>query len=222
LTHARPRGSVPEMVTDHEQVDRELREHFERGELERTATLFLERYGQEILGFLLSRLRNATTSADVFSQFAEDFWKGLPGFSWRSSLRAWAYALARNAAYRHRQAPAQRQVHQTFGEESPFAQQVALHRTNTQLYMKSEVKSRMRELRERLTEEEQTLLILRVDRKLSWKELAVALSETDADAAELARKATNFRQRFQQVKHRLRALAVAEGLLPDQNGPGSR
>ncbi len=203
------------MVTDHEDLERELREHWERGDLERTATLFLERYGQEILGFLASRLRNATTSADVFSQFAEDFWKGLPGFSWRSSLRAWAYALARNAAYRHSRAPAQRQLHQTFGEDSPFGQQVAQHRTNTQLYMKTEVKSRMRELRERLSEEDQTLLILRVDRKLSWKDLAVALSETDAEGAELARKATNLRQRFQHAKSRLRALAVADGLLSD-------
>jgi RNA polymerase sigma-70 factor (ECF subfamily) len=208
------------VASEQEDIEQELREHFDRGDFERTATLFLERYGQEILGFLSNRLRNATTSADVFSQFAEDFWKGLPSFSWRSSLRAWAYALARNAAYRHVHAPAHRRVHQTYGDDSPFGQQVARHRTNTQLYMKTEVKNRMRELRERLSEEDQTLLILRVDRKLSWNDLAVALSDTDAETAELARKATNLRQRFQQVKSRLRALAIEDGLLPDQNKSG--
>jgi RNA polymerase sigma-70 factor (ECF subfamily) len=76
------------MSSDHEQLEQELRDHFERGDLERTATLFLDRHGREILGFLLNRTRNPTTSADIFSQFAEDFWKGFPGFSWRSSLRA--------------------------------------------------------------------------------------------------------------------------------------
>jgi RNA polymerase sigma-70 factor (ECF subfamily) len=125
--------------------------------------------------------------------------------------------LARNAAYRHGQAAAQRKVHQTFGDDSPYGQQVMRHRTNTHLYLKTEVKSRMRELRERLGEEDQALLVLRVDRKLSWKDLAVALSEPDADARELERKATNLRQRFQQVKQRLRSLAVEDGLLPDES-----
>jgi RNA polymerase sigma-70 factor (ECF subfamily) len=199
-----------------ELFDEQLLALFEQREFERTATLFLQRYGQEILGFLCNRLRSSSAGADVFSEFAEDFWKGLPQFSWRSSLRSWAYALARNAAHRHQKAPAQRlAVHQTFGEESPFGQQVALHRSKTNLYMKTEVKSRMRELRERLSEEEQSLLILRVDRKLSWKELAFSLADEELSDAELSRKATNLRQQFQQVKSRLRALAVEEGLLQD-------
>ncbi len=203
------------MSEDHEKLDLELRRHFERGDYEHTATLFLERYGQEILGFLANRLKSATASADVFSEFAEDFWKGLPTFAGHSSLRAWAYALARNAAYRYSKAPGQRRVHETFGDDSPYGEQVARHRTNTQLYMKTEVKSRMRALREQLSERDQALLILRVDRKLSWKDLAVALSEPQADADELARQAANLRQRFQQVKARLRSLAIQEGLLAD-------
>jgi len=202
------------MSQEHEQLDAELRQHFERGDYERTATLFLERYGPEISSFLTGRMRSPTKSADVFSQFAEDFWKGLPGFSWRSSLRAWAYALARNAAYRYGKS-AGRAAHQTFSEDSPFAEQVARHRTNTQLYMQTEVKSRMRALREQLAEDEQTLLILRVDRGMSWQDLAVAFSDTELDAAELKRQATNLRQRFQKVKRQLRSLAVAEGLLAD-------
>jgi RNA polymerase sigma-70 factor (ECF subfamily) len=214
------------MSASHEEFDQTLRQAFEAGAVDQTATLFLERYGGEILGFLCNRLRNSTAGADVFSEFAEDFWKGLPNFRWQSSLRSWAYALARNAASRYQKAPAQRlAVHQSFGGDSPYGQQVALHRSKTNLYMQSEVKSRMRELRERLGEEEQNLLILRVDQKLSWKELAVALSDEgsgDLAEAELSRRATNLRQQFQKLKSRLRAMAVEEGLLEPESPSKSR
>lgn len=209
------------MSSDSEQVDSELRQHFDRGDFDRTATLFLERYGQEILGFLTDRMHSGPKGADVFSQFAEDFWRGLPDFGWRSSLRAWAYALARNAAYRYRQSPGQRLKHQTFSDDSPFGMEVARLHSSTRLHQKTEVKSRMRQLRERLSEDDQTLLMLRVDRGLSWKELAVVLcKKEDLDPSELAREATNLRQRFQQVKARLRSLAVKEGLLGDDSSSG--
>ena len=78
------------MAESPEQFDAELRQIFEQGDLSQTATLFLARYGGEITGFLTNRLRSSTKGGGVFSEFAEDFWKGLPSFTWRSSLRAWA------------------------------------------------------------------------------------------------------------------------------------
>lgn len=207
-------------MSDAEQFELELRKHFERGDFERIATLFLERYGHELLGFLCDRLHSSTKGADVFSTFAEDFWRGLPGFAWRSSLRAWAYALARNAAYRYTHGEGQNR-HRTFSDDSPFGLELARLRTNTQLHKQTEVKSRMRALRERLSEEEQTLLILRVDRGMSYKEIAVVLGGSqELDAAEVARQAANLRQRFQQVKARLRSLAVEDGLLEDERSGG--
>jgi RNA polymerase sigma-70 factor (ECF subfamily) len=80
----------------------------------------------------------------------------------------------------------------------------------------------MRELRESLSEEDQSLLMLRVDRKLSWKDLAVALSDgKEMNEAELAKKASNLRQSFQKVKNRLRSLAEEEGLLSDNSSSSS-
>ena len=196
------------------ELDDELRQHFERGDFDRTATLFLERYGREILGFLCDRMRSETRGADVFSMFAEDFWRGLPSFGWRSSLRAWAYALARNSAYRYTHAPEQRAHLRTFSDESPFGMEVMRLRTGTHVYEKTETKSRMRELREGLSEEDQTLLVLRVDRGLSYQEIAVVLCGTeDLEGDALRRQVANLRQRFQHVKSRLRSLAVQAGLL---------
>ena len=78
------------------QSERKLRETWERGDYQVAATLALEAYAPEIMGFLMERLRGEDDASEVFSQFALDFWRGLPRFEWRSSLRAWAYALARN------------------------------------------------------------------------------------------------------------------------------
>jgi RNA polymerase sigma-70 factor (ECF subfamily) len=83
------------VATDDEQ---ELRRAWDDGDLRAVATRALERYGPEILGVLAIQLRSTTDAADAFSLFAEHLWRGLPGFHWRCSLRAWAHHVARNAA----------------------------------------------------------------------------------------------------------------------------
>ena len=85
------------MANDDEQDPRRA---WDDGDLRAVATLALERYGPEILGVLAVQLRSTSDAADVFSLFAEDLWRGLPGFQWRCSLRAWAHRVARNAAVR--------------------------------------------------------------------------------------------------------------------------
>ena len=198
----------------HEQINADLAASFERGDYERTAIQFMGRYGREIAAFLADRMGDDARGAEVFSQFAEDFWRGLPGFRWRTTLRAWAYVVARNAARRHGRSEAKRGAHRPYSDDSVYAMQVAELRTSTAQHMRTEVKSRIRKLRERLPEDDQVLLILRVDRGLSFKELAVAIGgDAELDTTELTRRATNLRQRFQQVKRRLRDFAVEDGLL---------
>ena len=58
----------------------------------------LRALGPEILRFLRSVLRDEEDAADAFSQFAENLWKGLPGFRGQSSLRTWAFRVAWNSA----------------------------------------------------------------------------------------------------------------------------
>ena len=201
----------------HATFNARLRESFEGGDLDRTATLFIQRYGQELQAFLVDRLRSQSAASEVFSQFAEDLWRGLPTFAWRASMRSWAYTLARNRAYQYRKSPHQQpRRNVTFGADSRFAVELTRLRSATLEHRKTEVKSRIRELRQKLSEEDQVLLVLRVDRELSFRELAVVLSDegTDLDDDQVSRLATNLRQRFQKVKKRLRTLAAEEGLLP--------
>lgn len=62
-------------------------------------------------------------------------------------------------------------------------------------------------MRARLDPDEQTLLILRVDRNLSWKDVAAVMSEPghELDAAAV-------RKRFARLKAKLHRMARREGL----------
>src|SRR5688500_1604599 len=69
--------------------------------------------------------------------------------------------------------------------------------------------------RERLSEEDQALLTLRVDRGMSWSDVArVLLSEEEApSSAQVSKKAAALRKRFERLIVELRALAAEQGLL---------
>ena len=71
---------------------------------------------------------------------------------------------------------------------------------------------------------EQTLLILRVDRELSWKDVAAVLSEPGEPLDDAA-----VRKRFQRLKTKLHRMAKREGLrallagsVPPSRGSGTK
>jgi RNA polymerase sigma-70 factor (ECF subfamily) len=198
------------------QAERKLREKWERGDYQAVATLALEAYASEIMGFLVERLRGEDDASEVFSQFALDFWRGLPGFEWRSSLRAWAYALARNAANRHVRAPRRRHEQSLTLAHAHGVLDVAERlRSETLLYLRSSAKARVRTLREALSCDDQLLVTLRVDKQMTWPEIALVLEEfgDGAERASVTAAAARVRQRFQTVKARLRTLARQHGIV---------
>jgi RNA polymerase sigma-70 factor (ECF subfamily) len=83
---------------------------------------------------------------------------------------------------------------------SQLAQRV---RTATALHLRTESKSGVQALREELLSDEQSLLILRIDRDLSWREVAEVLGEAEP----------TLRKRLERVKEKLRTLAQQRGLL---------
>jgi RNA polymerase sigma-70 factor (ECF subfamily) len=97
-------------------------------------------------------------------------------------------------------------------EWSALAAQV---RTATLPFLQTGHKNALRELRDRLPPEDRMLLVLRVDRQLSWTELAhVFLDDAGPDAARVKQEAARLRKRFQLVKDRLRRWIIEQGLLP--------
>ena len=199
-----------------DEIESQIRVFFEDGNFDSAATLFIEHYGGEILGFLAGRLRNPSDAAEVFSIFAEEFWRGLQGFQWRTSMRSWAYTLARNAAYHYRRDPERRMIHHITlaSKNSKFALAVTQIRAATKLHLRTETKNRMRDLYKKLPDDDQTLLFLRIDKQMSWQEIAAIVSgqgETMQED-EIKQWSNRLRQRFHEVKQRLKNLAQSEGL----------
>lgn len=187
------------------------------GDFQATAKLVLEAYGAEIYSFVLAQFRGGRDQADdVFSAFREDFWRGLPKFQWRCSIRAWCYRLARNAASRFRRTPNNRRArHVPLSDASFLDELVERARTSTRPHLRSEVKDEFQQLRDQLTEPDRDLLVLRVDRNLPWRDVAHAMLPIgeSADDDRIRRMEASLRQRFVEIKKRLRALAEEAGLL---------
>lgn len=170
--------------------------------LAEAATRTLRAYGPEVLGFLVAVLRDERDAGEVYARACADLWSGLPRFRWESSMRTWLYTLARNAAHAHRRDPHRRR--RVALDDHPEVQDIpARDRTATAPYLQSESKLRVRRLRESLSPDDQMLLILRIDRDMSWNDIARVMGDGD----DLVRAAAALRKRFERVKERLRTLA---------------
>lgn len=205
-----PEGSPPPQPS---KLEIAIRGHHQSGDMSQAATAAIEGYGPEILGFLVAILKDEPAASDVFSQFCEDLWNGLPNFRWQSTFRTWAYTLARHAAQRYLRAPHRRR-------NLPLSQQALAEveqkvRTSTLSYLRTEVKEGVARLRESLDPEDQALLILRVDRGLAWNEIAEIMLDEAPSGDGIARKAAALRKRFERVKDRLKELAKKQGLLEE-------
>jgi RNA polymerase sigma-70 factor (ECF subfamily) len=200
-------------LEEREKLEQDIHDMCLRGDLAGAVERALEGYGQEIMRLMNSVLHNYERSRDAFSLFSENLLRGLPGFRWESSFRTWAYRLARNACYQVMHSPAHREQP---GSMSELPDQTFKPRSETRPWQRTSVKERFRALRESLDPQERMLLLLRVDQKLSWEEVARVMAE-DGDApltgAELKRKAAALRQQFQRIKTHLRSMAEEEGLI---------
>jgi len=182
------------------------------GDIRGATTWVLRAYGAEVCGYVRSLLRNENDADDAFAQAAHLVFVNLGRFRREASLRTWFYTIARHAA--HRQRRQQERLHQE--PISDIAEAVAAAvRTATLEFQKSGVKDAIATLRASLSEEDRELLVLRVDRQLSWPEIAaILLGEAGPHSeTELKREAARARKQFERAKERLRELAREAGLL---------
>jgi len=176
--------------------------HVRGGDLRAAATEALRGYGPEILGYLCAVLRDEETAAESFSRFAEDLWKGLPGFRGESTFRTWAYRVAWNAACDELDDAYHKRARRLATSEiSRIAAQV---RSSSAEYLRDAAKDRLKKMRDALDPEEQSLLVLRVNRGLSWKEVGQVLAREGEQIDPAA-----LRKRFERLKEKLRRLSRA-------------
>lgn len=194
--------------SDQEALEASLLDLLEGGRLSEAATAAIRGYGPQILGYLGSVLRDDGLADEAFSRFAEDLWKGIAGFRRESSFRTWAYRVAWSAA-RDLQTEAFRKRGRRLetAEVSKVVQEV---RSSSAAFLKESARDKLEQLRRSLSAEDQTLLILRINRELSWKEVAQVLATAEVPVDEAA-----LRKRFERVKTRLRKLAEEQGVLDE-------
>lgn len=176
----------------------------EGGDAREAASAAILGYGQQILAYL-SRLLDGDDALDVFSVWAEDLWRGLPGFRRECRLRTWAYKLAYHAASRFRRDPYQaRRQHLP----TTAASRLAVSVVQSSALAAGARREQLRKLAAALTPDEQALLSLRVERELSWDDCAEILSGTEGPVA-----AATLRKRYERLKEKLGRMAKDEGLL---------
>lgn len=197
----------------HVDLEAELARRLASRQLKEAASLAIEGYGPEVLNFLEAMLRDHADSGDAFAQACEDLWRGLPRFEGRSSLKTWFYTLARHAASRLRHS-ARHHRQAALSEITDLADRI---RSSTRPHLQTEVKTGLAAIRAALDEEDRMLLVLRVDRGMSWNDVARVMASEDEGDAQLARVAARLRKRFQAVKQTIRERALASGLIPSDS-----
>ncbi len=176
------------------------------GNLADAATAVIQAQGSAVFGYLCPIVPEDDDAHDAFSMWAEDVWRGLPGFRWECSLRAWGYRLAWHAACRLRRDPYRaRGQRLASSAASRLAASIAASTIAT-----GSRREGLRRIRAKLPPDDQTLLILRIDRELEWDEVAVVLSREGAPVTAAA-----LRKRFERLKDRIAELAREEGLLDE-------
>ena len=199
-------------AAEREELERVIRENWERRDLAGAADAAIRGYGPEIYGFLVAFHHDDEDASEVWSRVTERLWAGLDRFAWHSSFRTWVYAIARNTSIRYRQEKKRRR-------EEPLPEgslgDVALRvRTDTASWLRTSARDRFAALRDSLPEDDRMLLVLRVDKDLAWNDRARVMhpeQEEDLDEEGLKREAARLRKRFQHVKERLLELKRAIG-----------
>jgi RNA polymerase sigma-70 factor (ECF subfamily) len=174
------------------------------GDARAAATEALRALGPDILRYLRSVLRDEEDAADAFSDFAESLWSALPSFRGQSSLRTWAFRIAWHSALALRNEAWRRHGRRfATGEATGLADEI---RTKTAVRVERQ-QHVLDTLRHALSDEEQSLLTLRLDQGFTWEGIAEIFS-TQGNPVE----ATALMKRFERLKDRLARMVKDKGL----------
>ena len=171
----------------------------DRGNVDEAASLAIRKYGPQIFGYLAAMLGDEDEAADAFAEFSERVWRALPGFRRAASLRTWAYRVAWSCAQDALRDPFRRRAHTL---STAARSRLAAPHSSCPAWRRSSAQQQLIALRRHLRPCEQTLLVLRLDRGLSWREVAAVLADGDAPPPSEAA----LRKRFEALKDKLRGL----------------
>ena len=183
-----------------------IRKACEAGDVAAATKIAIDEYGREILSYLIACAPSRAIADDAFAELAYNVWRNLARFEWRASCRTWLYTLARNGLARNLRRERVHLENRANLSELPEVE-LAVDKLTRAPYQRTTMQEELARIRRQLPGEDRELLILRVDRGLSWDEIAaITFPELEGDEAELRRGAARLRKRFTRLKERLRAL----------------
>lgn len=178
--------------------------------------LILRVHGNAIRGFLLGLLRDEFSAGEAYSQFCEALWVSLENFEGKCSIRTWSYAVARYQASNWLRKAQSRNRRETPSEQAMDIFDTANRtRTGTPPYLRTTIKDELSAIRAELTPSDQALLTLRVDRAMSWEEIAIVFFDDvlSEEPSLLKKRSALLRKRFERLTLKLRKIAQERGLL---------
>jgi len=172
------------------------------GDMQLATTVLIRAYGPQVAGYLVGLLGDEQDASDGFAEFCTDLWKTLGSFRRECSFQGWCFMVARHAAARvgEKVTLLRKRTRPLLPEDiSNLGADVFRSSTASRERRFSEAEQRLQRARKTLCEEEQTLLFLRIDRGLSWRDIARVL----ADEADSPLGEATLRKRFERLKQKL-------------------
>ena len=183
--------------------DDKARELSEEGRYNDAATLVIEAYGREVMGFLTNMTRDPQVGEELFQTVCIKIWKGLSGFRWKSSLRTWVYTIARNALISYKRGGTRDKEQRLLTQDMAQLPEQML-RTITREWHKTEAKTWLWDAISELPDDDRTLLVLRLGDGMKWSDIAAVMLDEEPDKATLKRKMVALRKRYERLKDKIR------------------
>jgi len=172
------------------------------GEADQAVTAVIRELGSEVKGYLCA-LHGEDDGQDVYATWEEGVWKALPSFRFEGSLRSWAFSIAWTASARlYRDGWRRRRVRLATSAASLLPASGASRRSSRL------EEAWLEELRQELDPADHTLLILKLDRGLSYDEISQVLSRGGRRFTPAA-----LRKRYERLKANLAAEAKRRGFI---------
>jgi RNA polymerase sigma-70 factor (ECF subfamily) len=186
-------------------LDQEVEAYLRADDLDAAAARVIGACGPPILGYLRVALGNEAAAQRAFTAFSSAVWQKLRRYRGECEIRVWTYRLAFQCAKQQRRTL---RPTRSSAERSGETRRRALGRTRTSTVESMALAEHAELLRRELSVAEQTLLTLRLDKRLSWAEIALVLGISAASKSDAVAE-----RRFEKLVARLHRLATTRGFI---------
>ena len=188
-----PRAPGPGRNAPPHAIEARVRAELRRGDLAAASALATSFFGPEVHGFVIAVLAGDRGAPEVYARFLAELHRQLSDFQWRCELRVFLYFIARTAL-RHHRGVAPSGSSRSPVRLVPIPAQRRARRLAVAL------------LRRALSPDDRELLVLRLDRSLTWRDLAITSLGERTDEPALVAEERRLRGRFRGLREQMKQL----------------